>query len=371
MDDNIATCDEYGQWCQVLYRLNAILDDAVLNEIEASCASTAVESTSPRMIRSTQLHQDCSACSQLACCYEEGNTATVAVERKRTRQHFPYNARNVFSDEACDNMNTEEGSLNAKICDAYGPYCNPWYSLHSTISIPSLTRPTTLSTNSTPTPSISGLNSSFFPTLALPSYYPTVSTQPSLLSSDIASSQHTPFYAGKNISEYTAAPNVGSQPSPAMDSGINTTSSYSPSQMMENGIESESMTPSFSGVISTLSPSLGGITQPSKIPTPSPNLNALLSSLNESVAPSLDIVRTQMSEIPTVIMSSNTVNTTSMAPSQSLTATSTEIPSSTPTANVSTTTSFLSSLLSENTSLAFPNKSVVPLDGTEIMDSGS
>ena len=211
VDNNIATCHKYGEWCQVLYKLQSVLKETVTREIETNCASGSKNTTiSPRMFESDV--QECSVCDPLICCYESerGSSTTIEIQRKRKRQHGSLfdavskdgaGSRYLLSDGTCGSFIKNEGSLNANLCDVYGPYCNPSHKYQSAISIPSLTRPTILMTDSTLQPT-STYNTSYHPTISLPSYYPTIS--PEL--SDRNEESKSPVPTFTNHSHYPTAP---------------------------------------------------------------------------------------------------------------------------------------------------------------------
>jgi hypothetical protein len=179
---NTATCDEYGQWCQTLYRLESGLEDTISKEIEASCTLSSRNSTttSPRTYSNDELLENCSICNTLSCCYDadDSPSVSVAIQRKRKREPITFDAfskgdtgpRDLSSDGSCDSFTAYEGTLNARICDAYAPYCNSLYSRHSPESLPPIIGPS---------------NTSYYPTMAIPSYYPTISVQPSSFTTNV------------------------------------------------------------------------------------------------------------------------------------------------------------------------------------------
>ena len=340
-DDNIATCDAYGQWCQTLYRLDDILDDTISKEMEASCTpSLGNSTTSPRALLPEQLREDCSICNNIACCYDNSTTSSIAFQRKRKRQHYtPFDAfakddgdsRNLFSVEICDSFYAEDGSLNAKICDAYGPYCNPLHSMQSSISIPSLTRPTTTSTNSTFISNTFDSNSSYVPTMALPSYYPTVSIQPSLYKnipeSNAAQSTTVPSIGNQSLVPSTASSST-TLPTPDLSNQNNVSLAPSPSGTSQsptvntNVNSTQTSSPSYSVSLAT-SPS-----GTSQSPTTNTNVNPTQTSSsdsleNESLGPEIalspnPIISTSLDDTSSVTPSSVFVNV-SLAPSTSAT----------------------------------------------------
>jgi hypothetical protein len=200
-DDNTAVCDEYGHWCQTLYRLDSGLDDTISKEIEATCTPSSRNSTttSPRSTLNGEHKENCSICNTLSCCYaeEDISSVNVAIQRKRKREHITLDGfstrgdlRDLFSNgTTCDSFTADEGSLNSRICSAYAPYCNPLYSQQSTESIPPTVGPSTATTKSNFSSSIPASNTSYYPTMALPSYYPTISVNPSSFVST------SPFYS--------------------------------------------------------------------------------------------------------------------------------------------------------------------------------
>lgn len=179
---NTATCDEYGQWCQTLYRLESGLEDTISKEIEASCTLSSRNSTttSPRTYSNDELLENCSICNTLSCCYDadDSPSVSVAIQRKRKREPITFDAfskgdtgpRDLSSDGSCDSFTAYEGTLNARICDAYAPYCNSLYSRHSPESLPPIIGPS---------------NTSYYPTMVIPSYYPTISVQPSSFTTNV------------------------------------------------------------------------------------------------------------------------------------------------------------------------------------------
>eukprot|EP00804_Cyclotella_cryptica_P007966 CCRYP_016014-RA/>CCRYP_016014-RA protein AED:0.04 eAED:0.04 QI:98/1/1/1/0.5/0.33/3/392/573 len=268
-DDNIATCDEYSRWCDTLYRLDIVLDDTISMEMEIFCTTSSdkVVLESSRAFGSDKLQKDCSwACNPLSCCYGDvQNSTETVIHRKRKRQHIHFDTdlgvedarRTQLSSVFCQNFTAFEGSLNAKICDAYAPYCNPNDLTHSTIQIPSVTRPTLYSLNPTFTSNTSDFNASISPTVIFPSLTPTpsmypssftmnspshqnssipISSQPTLLLSSKMS--QTPTEAGSNA---TSSPGpspmlltTGPSPMPLNSTSLNITSSYAPSQELRN-----------------------------------------------------------------------------------------------------------------------------------------
>jgi hypothetical protein len=213
--------------------------------------------TPPRTKSYNDLRTSCSICNSLSCCYDTAeNTTGVAVERKRKRQHDEsFNAESRrLSSQSCEHFTTEDGSLNARVCHAYGPYCNPLHSLQSTISIPSIARPMIPAVNSSLSLNSSDFNDTSSPTIALPSYNPTISTTPSLVTTNspfytslTSENSMQPTQSPANITlQYLSAPShapfqpIGNQsltpsslvPSetPINDSNVNLTSSFIPSQ---------------------------------------------------------------------------------------------------------------------------------------------
>lgn len=222
-DDNIAACDEYSRWCETLYRLDVVLENTIRKEIESSCDN---------------LQKDCSlTCNSVTCCYEAvQNSTETYILRKRKRQHVYFNTdlevegkpRVQLSSGFCQNFTLFEGSLNAKICDAYAPYCNPHHSSLSIIQIPSITRPTFHSLKPMFTSNTSDFDASYSPTAIFPSSSPTTSVYPSSYTMVSTSSQNASTW---NSSQPTSSLSSRESRTPT-GTRFNATSSPGPSPMI-------------------------------------------------------------------------------------------------------------------------------------------
>lgn len=239
-DDNIAACDQYSRWCDTLYRLDVVLENTIRKEIESSCmkgsADFVVETS--RAFGSDNLQKDCSlTCNSVTCCYEAvQNSTETDILRKRKRQRIYFNSdleaegkpRMQLSSGFCQNFTLFEGSLNAKICDAYAPYCNPHHSSHSIIQIPSVTRPTFHSLKPIFTSNTSDFDSSYSPTAIIPSSSPTTSVYPSSYTMVSTSSQNASTW---NSSQPTSSLSSRKSRTPT-GTRFNATSSPGPSPMI-------------------------------------------------------------------------------------------------------------------------------------------
>jgi hypothetical protein len=257
--DNVDTCDEYDRWCATLYRIDFALETVASSEVNVPCTAGVDDAVieSERSFLSDRLQDECSdKCNPLFCCYRDVNNSTGAfIERKRKRQHIPFhsgwqdedNFRKLASDQICQSFTAHDGSLNAKICKAYAPSCNSNSASHSSILIPTLTRPTSATLNTTSTSGITEFNTSHAPTA---SPFPTTMPSENLYSSNSsmlqlnsnvsqapsmaphASLSHVPSYQYGNESMILTVITISQTPTSGR--GANTTMSYSLSHQSSN-----------------------------------------------------------------------------------------------------------------------------------------
>jgi len=150
--DDVLVCDAYQEWCSTLYSLDFVLEESLPGHFFDTCHRKqehdgGIIMAASRAFDPATAGGDCGElCRPLACCYENEYKSDSRV-RKRYRQHKYNMDSRSYSLEAqstrrgeeqeCHQFRTQD-SLNAQICDAYSPFCNPFkHSRNSDFGYPS------------------------------------------------------------------------------------------------------------------------------------------------------------------------------------------------------------------------------------------